>query len=162
MYKLQTLQLCSLGCSVRAGLLVMAYSQTTVTYKRTSRNVFSLLIADPVVYSPTRTCYNALVGPNSDVDNLKYFKLKSTNYININMNFTELVKEVLHEEMMSGGEGSVYGPNVGSTANAFSGDNYAEGDARNVYGLYPGVMTRKGMSKKSRSKKKKKKRRKKK
>lgn len=77
------------------------------------------------------------------------------------MNFTELVKQVLHEEMMSGGEGSVYGPNVGSTANAFSGDNYAQGDARNMYGLYPGVLTRKGMMRKKRSKNKRKKRKKK-
>lgn len=80
------------------------------------------------------------------------------------MNFTHLVESVLAEEMTAGGEGSVYGPNVGSTAGAFSGDNYAEGDARNVHGIYAGVMTRKGMKRykrKSRKSTKKKRKRKK-
>lgn len=72
------------------------------------------------------------------------------------MNFSELVKKVLNEEMTSGGEGSVFGPNVGSTADAFSGDNYAQGDARNVYGLYGGVLTRSGLKKKKKKKKRKK------
>lgn len=68
------------------------------------------------------------------------------------MTLLELIQKTLKEDTMAGGEGSVFGPNVGSTAGAFSGDNYAPGDSRNVYGLYGGVLTRAGLKK---SKKKK-------
>lgn len=70
------------------------------------------------------------------------------------MNLTKVIEQALNEESVAGGEGSVFGPNVGSTATAFSGDNYAPGDARNVHGLYAGVLTRYG--KKSKRKKRKK------
>jgi hypothetical protein len=80
--------------------------------------------------------------------------------INNDMNFSDLVKKILSEEMSAGGEGSVFGPNVGSTASAFSGDNYAEGDARNVYGIYGGVLTRRGLKKNKKKKKRKSKKRK--
>ena len=74
------------------------------------------------------------------------------------MNFKSLVDEVLKEDMAAGGAGSVFGPNVASTATTFSGDNYAPGDARVPRSIYGGVMTRYGMkSKKKRKKKRKKK-----
>jgi hypothetical protein len=73
------------------------------------------------------------------------------------MEFQKIVEEVLVEDVMSGGEGSAFGPNVGATATAFSGDNYAPGDARNLYGSYKGVMTRSGMRKPKKKKTRKKK-----
>jgi hypothetical protein len=72
------------------------------------------------------------------------------------MEFEKLVEQILQEDVVAGGEGSAFGSNVGSTAAAFSGDNYAPGDARNPHGLYSGVITRSGMRKKKRSKKRKK------
>lgn len=74
------------------------------------------------------------------------------------MDFKKIVKEVLNEEMAAGGEGSVFGPGVTNTAGTFSGDTYASGDARNPYGVYGGVLTRRGLSSKKRKKKGKKKR----
>jgi hypothetical protein len=72
------------------------------------------------------------------------------------MEFKKLVEQILQEDVVAGGEGSSFGPNVGSTAGAFSGDTYAPGDTRNPHGIYGGVMTRSGMRKKKRSKKRKK------
>ena len=69
------------------------------------------------------------------------------------MNFNELVKTIMAEEMSAGGEGSVFGAGVDSTASAFSGDNYAPGDARNPYSIYGGVLTRRGLKKKKKKKK---------
>jgi hypothetical protein len=77
--------------------------------------------------------------------------------LNTFMEFQKIVEQVLKEETVAGGEGSSFGPNVGSTATPFSGDNYAPGDARNPYGVYGGVLTRSGMRKKKRSKKRRKK-----
>lgn len=71
------------------------------------------------------------------------------------MEFQKLVEQILNENVVAGGEGSAFGPNVGSTASAFSGDNYAPGDARKPHGLYGGVMTRSGMHKKNKRKRKK-------
>ena len=63
------------------------------------------------------------------------------------MDFRTIVKQVLSEDMTSGGADSVYGSGVVSTETPFSGDNYAKGDARNVFGgAFPGVLTRKGMT----------------
>ena len=73
------------------------------------------------------------------------------------MNFQQLVEQILHEDVVAGGAGSVFGPNVGDTATAFSGDNYAPGDARNIHGLYGGVMSRSGMRGSKRKKRKKRK-----
>lgn len=73
------------------------------------------------------------------------------------MDFTNLVTLVLSEDSAAGGVGSVFGPNVGSTATTFSGDNYAPGDARTPGSLYGGVMTRKGLRYKKKTKRKKKK-----
>ena len=72
------------------------------------------------------------------------------------MEFKKLVEQILQEDVVAGGEGSSFGPNVVSTAGAFSGDTYAPGDARKPHGLYSGVMTRSGMRKKKRSKKRRK------
>ena len=70
------------------------------------------------------------------------------------MKFEKLVDEVLQETSVIGGSASVMGANVGNTATAFSGDNYAKGDARVAKSLYGGAITRGGM--KSYTKKKKK------
>jgi hypothetical protein len=74
------------------------------------------------------------------------------------MDFAKLVEQALNEEMVAGGEGSVYGPNVTATSKVFSGDHYAPGDARVAKSLYGGVLTRGGMTGKKRKKKRKKKR----
>ena len=65
----------------------------------------------------------------------------------------------LLEDMTSGGEGSVFGSGVDSTATQFSGDNYAPGDARNLFGSgkMPKIQRRpgiKGKCPKKRGKKK--------
>lgn len=73
------------------------------------------------------------------------------------MDFEKIVKQVLTEEMSAGGEGSVFGPSVTNTASTFSGDTYAPGDARNPYGIYGGVLTRRGLNSKKRKKRRKKK-----
>jgi len=72
------------------------------------------------------------------------------------MNFQKLTEQILEEDVVAGGASSAFGPNVGATATAFSGDNYAKGDARVPKSLYGGVMTRYGMSKKHKKKHKKK------
>ena len=70
------------------------------------------------------------------------------------MEFRTIVEQILSEEGMTGGEGSVFGPGVVSTETPFSGDNYAKGDARNIFGgAVPGVMTRSGMTGKRKRKK---------
>jgi len=84
--------------------------------------------------------------------------LKSTERLNIVMKFEELVQIVLKEESVSGGEGSVFGANVGATATPMSGDNYAPGDARNLFGnVFSGVLTRSGLKKSKKNKRKRKK-----
>jgi hypothetical protein len=50
------------------------------------------------------------------------------------MNLEQLVLQVLEEDNVAGGAGSAFGPGVTSTATPFSGDNYARGDARNLFG----------------------------
>jgi hypothetical protein len=71
------------------------------------------------------------------------------------MNFLDLVTKVLQEDLVAGGVNSVFGTNVGNTASAFSGDNYAKGDARIPKSLYSGVITRYGMKKYKKNHKKK-------
>ena len=71
------------------------------------------------------------------------------------MEFQKLVEQVLQEDVVAGGAGSAFGPNVGSTASTFSGDTYAPGDARKPTSLYGGVLTRKGLRKKNSKKRKK-------
>ena len=65
------------------------------------------------------------------------------------MEFQKIVEEVLNEDVMSGGEGSAFGP----TADQPYGEH---SDARNVF-YYPGVVTRKGIRKGKTKKRKKKK-----
>lgn len=78
----------------------------------------------------------------------------------MSMNFEMIVNQILSEDLVSGGAGSVFGPNVTSTSSGFSGDNYAPGDARVAKGLYGGVLSRFGMKSNKGSKKKKKKKKK--
>ena len=71
------------------------------------------------------------------------------------MKFQKIVEEILHEDVVAGGAGSAFGPNVGATASVSSKDSYAPGDARTPKSLYGGVMTRGGLrKKKSKGKKK--------
>jgi len=73
------------------------------------------------------------------------------------MEFRVIVEQVLLEDAMAGGAGSVFGPGVVSTETPVSGDNYAKGDARNIFGnSFPGMMTRAGMTGKRKKKNKKK------
>jgi hypothetical protein len=64
------------------------------------------------------------------------------------MEFRLIIEQILSEDgMMSGGAGSVYGAGVVSTETPFSGDTYANQDARNVLGgAFPGMLTRNGMT----------------
>lgn len=71
------------------------------------------------------------------------------------MKFEKLVEEVLQENSVMGGASSVMGSNVGATATAFSGDNWNTGDNRIAKSLYGGMITRRGMSKKTKKKNKK-------
>lgn len=50
------------------------------------------------------------------------------------MNLEELILQVLEEDNVSGGAESAFGSGVTSTETPFSGDNYAKGDARNIFG----------------------------
>lgn len=71
------------------------------------------------------------------------------------MDFTKLVVKMLNETNVAGGASSVFGSNVTQTAQTFSGDNYATGDARVPKSLYGGhLMTRYGLKKKKKTKKK--------
>jgi hypothetical protein len=71
------------------------------------------------------------------------------------MEFRTIVERVLHEDSVEGGAGSVFGAGVASTATPFSGDNYAKGDARNLFGgPPPTILTRNGTIGGKRKKKK--------
>lgn len=73
------------------------------------------------------------------------------------MDFCKVVNTILEEDLVSGGEVSVFGPNVATNSpGAFSADTYAPGDARQVHGLYAGVLTRRGLTAKKKKGKKKK------
>lgn len=63
----------------------------------------------------------------------------------------------LLEDMTAGGDSSAFGPGVDSTADQFSGDNYAPGDARNLFGSgkKPVMQTRPGLKGKCPKKKRK-------
>ena len=64
------------------------------------------------------------------------------------MEFQKIVRQVLSEDSMAGGAGSVFGTGVVSTETPFSNQaKYADGDARNVFGgAFPGVLTRNGLT----------------
>ena len=77
------------------------------------------------------------------------------------MQFVRMVEKLLQENNVSGGAESAFGPAVVNTATPTSGDTLATGDGRNVFGgAFPGMMTRRGMIKKSRKTKSKSKKRK--
>jgi hypothetical protein len=63
------------------------------------------------------------------------------------MTFQKLVQEVLNEDMMAGGDGSVFGSNV-SSGGVSSTDFYAPGDQRIPNALFPGFVTRTGSTSK--------------
>ena len=70
------------------------------------------------------------------------------------MEFQKLIEQILIETNVAGGTGSVFGSNVSKTATVNSGDNYAkENGAIIPKSLYGGIITRRGMSKKSKKKK---------
>jgi hypothetical protein len=78
------------------------------------------------------------------------------------MEFQKLVEDLLQEDVTSGGDGSSFGPGVAATANQFSSDSYAPGDARTPQSIFgKAVLTRGGLKKTSKVKRKKKKSRKK-
>lgn len=71
------------------------------------------------------------------------------------MEFEKLVEKILQEDVLAGGEGSSFGPGVVNTADQFSSDSYAPGDARTPQSIFGGaVLTRGGLKKTSRKKKK--------
>lgn len=72
------------------------------------------------------------------------------------MDFNFIVKQILQEESATGGADSVFGAGVQATAQAFSGDSYAPGDARTPKSIFGGVITRRGMRKNHKKKSKKK------
>ena len=96
------------------------------------------------VYPTTGTCYDALVGANRRLLECHLFN-GNVNRISLNtfMEFQKLV-----EDVMSGGEGSAFGP----AANEPYGEH---SDPRTPF-VMGGVMTRSGMRKNKRSKKRKK------
>lgn len=62
------------------------------------------------------------------------------------MNLEQLILQVLEEDNVAGGSNSAFGSGVTSTETPFSGDNYAKGDARNIFG---GIVTKGKKKKKS-------------
>lgn len=68
------------------------------------------------------------------------------------MEFQKLVEQVLKEDVVAGGAGSVFGSNVGATSTQFSGDTYASGDNRTPKSLYTGMLTRGGLRKRKKRK----------
>lgn len=69
------------------------------------------------------------------------------------MKFQQLVEDILQETTVMGGPSSAMGPNVGATASEISGNNWNRNDNRVAKSLYGGIITRKGMRKKSKKKK---------
>jgi len=72
------------------------------------------------------------------------------------MKFYKLVETLLNEDLVSGGESSVFGSGASLTSSAFSGDTYAPNDARVPKSIYgKAVLTRYGATKFKKTKKKK-------
>jgi hypothetical protein len=71
------------------------------------------------------------------------------------MEFKKLVEQLLQEDVVAGGAGSAFGSGVQATAQQFSKDSYAPGDARLPKSLFGGVITRKGLKKTKKKKRKK-------
>ena len=77
------------------------------------------------------------------------------------MEFQKIVEDLLQEDMTAGGEGSSFGPGVVNTADQFSSDSYAPGDARTPQSIFGGAVLTRGGLKRTKKKKLKKKSRKK-
>ena len=77
------------------------------------------------------------------------------------MEFQKIVEELLQEDITAGGEGSSFGPGVVNTADQFSSDSYAPGDARTPQSIFGGAVLTRGGLKRTKKKKSKKKSRKK-
>ena len=71
------------------------------------------------------------------------------------MEFQKIVEELLREDMTAGGEGSSFGPGVVNTADQFSSDSYASGDARTPQSIFGGAVLTRGGLKTTKKKKKK-------
>jgi hypothetical protein len=56
--------------------------------------------------------------------------------------FKKIIEDVLNEDVVAGGSGSAFGSGTTSTETAFSGDNYAKGDARTPKALGGKVIRR--------------------
>lgn len=70
--------------------------------------------------------------------------------------YSKTFKKVLEEDSLAG-DGGAFG-NVQPTAGTFSGDTYAPGDSRNVFGGLPKkIQKRAGITSKSKKKRKKRK-----
>jgi hypothetical protein len=76
--------------------------------------------------------------------------------------FEELIKQVLEEDNVAGGDSSAFGPGVASTSTQFSGDNYAKGRADRPFAIGKGTVIKRnkipatiftGKSKKKKKKK---------
>lgn len=77
------------------------------------------------------------------------------------MEFQKIVEELLEEDVLAGGVMSSFGPGVVNTANQFSSDSYAPGDARTPQSIFGGAVLTRGGLKKTKKKRLKKKSRKK-
>ena len=77
------------------------------------------------------------------------------------MEFQKIVEELLQEDVLAGGVVSSFGPGVVNTANQFSSDSYAPGDARTPSSIFGGAVLTRGGLRKTKKKKSKKKSRKK-
>ena len=72
-----------------------------------------------------------------------------------------MVEELLQEDVLAGGVVSSFGPGVVNTADQFSSDSYAPGDARTPSSIFGGAVLTRGGPKRTKKKKSKKKSRKK-
>lgn len=77
------------------------------------------------------------------------------------MEFQKIVEELLEEDVLAGGVVSSFGLGVVNTANQFSSDSYAPGDARTPQSIFGGAVLTRGGLKKTKKKRLKKKSRKK-
>ena len=73
------------------------------------------------------------------------------------MEFQKIVEELLREDVLAGGLTSSFGPGVVATADQFSSDSYAPGDARTPQSIFGGaVLTRGGLKRTGKRKKRRK------
>jgi len=75
------------------------------------------------------------------------------------INLEKIIKEILKEENVSGGDSSAFGSGVVNTEGPFSGDKYAPGDARVPHSLFGGKIFTRNIKNKRRKKTKKRRKR---